>query len=120
MCIRDSLYTDFLGIMGPFKRFLATIQGFSKPMYRQVLSRDTDIVAQKSTALAAQNFMLSMAANGYDTCPMEGFDSKMVKEILGLPSSAMINMVISCGVRGKGGIYGPQFRVPFTEVYFEK
>ena len=51
---------------------------------------------------------------------MEGIDYKMVKEILGLPSSAMINMVISCGVRGKGGIYGPQFRVPFTEVYFEK
>ena len=118
--IIPTLYTDFLGIMGPFKRLLATIQGFSKPMYRQVLSRDTDIVAQKSTALAAQNFMLSMAANGYDTCPMEGFDSKMVKEILGLPSSAMINMVISCGVRGKGGIYGPQFRVPFSEVYFEK
>ena len=84
------------------------------------LSSDLDIVAQKSTALAAQNFMISMAANGYDTCPMEGFDSKRVKTILGLPQTAMINMVISCGIRGKGGIYGPQFRVPFKEVYFQK
>lgn len=118
--IIPTLYTDFLGIMGPIKRLLATLQGISKPMYRQVLSSDLDIVAQKSTALAAQNFMISMAANGYDTCPMEGFDSKRVKAILGLPSSAMINMVISCGVRGKGGIYGPQFRIPFNQVYFEK
>jgi nitroreductase len=29
------------------------------------------IVAQKSAALA-QNFMISMAAINYDTCPMEG------------------------------------------------
>jgi nitroreductase len=36
------------------------------------------IVAQ-SAALAAQNFMISMAAVNYDTCPMEGFDSLRVK-----------------------------------------
>lgn len=118
--IIPTLYTDFYGILGILKRGLATIQGISKPMYRQVLQSDLDIVAHKSTALAAQNFMISMAANNYDTCPMEGFDSKRVKTILGLPSSAMITMVISCGIRGKGGVYGPQFRIPFNEVYFEK
>ena len=114
------IYTDFLGILGILKRLFATIKGISKPMYRQVLQSDIDIVAHKSTALAAQNFMLCMAANNYDTCPMEGFDSKRVKAILGLPKEAMITMVISCGIRGKGGVYGPQFRVPFEEVYFEK
>ena len=118
--IIPTLYTDFLGILGVLKRFFATIQGISKPMYRQVMQSDLDIVAHKSTALAAQNFMISMAANDYDTCPMEGFDSKRVKAILGLPSAAMITMVISCGIRGKGGVYGPQFRVPFNEVYFVK
>jgi nitroreductase len=118
--IIPTLYNDFLGILGILKRVLATIQGISKPVYRQVLQSDLDIVAHKSTALAAQNFMISMAANNYDTCPMEGFDSKRVKAILGLPSSAMITMVISCGIRGKGGVYGPQFRVPFNQVYFEK
>jgi nitroreductase len=118
--IIPTLYTDFLGILGVLKRGLATIQGISKPMYRQVLQSDLDIIVHKSTALAAQNFMISMAANNYDTCPMEGFDSKRVKAILGLPPSAMITMVISCGIRGKGGVYGPQFRVPFNQVYFEK
>jgi nitroreductase len=38
------------------------------------------IVAQKSAALAAQNFMISMAAVNYDTCPMEGFDSLRKKK----------------------------------------
>ena len=118
--IIPTIYTDFLGVLGMLKRLFATLQGISKPMYRQVLKSDIDIIAHKSTALAAQNFMLSMAANNYDTCPMEGFDSKRVKAILGLPKEAMITMVISCGIRGKGGVYGPQFRVPFEEVYFEK
>ena len=54
--IIPTLYTDFLGIMGPFKRLLATIQGFSKPMYRQVLSRDTDIVAPKKYRFSSTEF----------------------------------------------------------------
>ena len=118
--IIPTLYSDFLGILGVIKKMIATVQGISKPMYRQVLQSDLNIVAHKSTALAAQNFMISMASNNYDTCPMEGFDSKRVKAILDLPKTAMINMVISCGIRGKGGVYGPQFRVPFNEVYFER
>ena len=77
------------------------------------------IVAHKSTALAAQNFMISMAAIGYDTCPMEGFDSKRVKKILSIPNSAEITMIVSCGIRDEKGIYGSQFRVPFKDVYFE-
>jgi nitroreductase len=93
--------------------------GLFKPMYRQTRLSDMRIVAHKSTALAAQNFMISMAAVGYDTCPMEGFDSKKVKRILGLPSSAEITMVVSCGLREESGVYGSQFRVPFEEVYFK-
>jgi nitroreductase len=46
----------------------------------------------KSAALAAQNFMISMAA--VITCPMEGFDSLRVKKILNLPAAAEINMII--------------------------
>lgn len=118
--IIPALYSNFLGISGILKRILTSLRGLSNPTYRQVLASDLDIVAHKSTALAAQNFMISMAAHGYDTCPMEGFDSLLVKKALGLPNQAMVTMVISCGIRGKGGIYGPQFRVPFTSVYFEK
>ena len=73
------------------------------------------IVAHKSAGLAAQNFMISMAAIGYDTCPMEGSDTLRVKKILNINSNAEINMVISCGIREERGVYGPRFRVPLEE-----
>ncbi|WP_317041826.1 nitroreductase family protein [Aquimarina aggregata] len=93
--------------------------GLFKPIYRQVRQSDMRIVAHKSAGLAAQNFMISMAAINYDTCPMEGSDTILIKKILDLPIGAEINMVIGCGVRDEKGIYAPQFRIPFEEVYFE-
>tara|TARA_B100000767_G_C19778479_1_gene544354 strand:+ start:9551 stop:10276 length:726 start_codon:yes stop_codon:yes gene_type:complete len=112
-----TLYKDFFGILGLIKKVATKITGAFRPMYREVSATDLRVVAHKSTALAAQNFMISMAAKGIDTCPMEGFDSKRVRQILGLPKSAQISMIIGCGYRDKGGIYGPRFRVPFDEVY---
>ncbi|MEX0315812.1 MAG: nitroreductase family protein [Allomuricauda sp.] len=112
-----TVYTDFLGILGWFKYLIFQLIGLFKPTYRQVRQSDMRIVAHKSAGLAAENFMVSMAAIGYDTCPMEGHDSVMVKKILGLPWGAEINMVIGCGVREEHGVYGPRFRIPFEEVY---
>lgn len=112
-----SIYTDFLGILGGLKYIIFQTIGLFKPIYRQVRNSDMRIVAHKSAGLAAQNFMISMAAIGYDTCPMEGSDTKMVKSILKLPRGAEINMVIGCGIRDENGVYGPRFRVPFDNVY---
>ena len=95
------------------------ITGLFRPIYREVRNSDMRIVAHKTCGLAAQTFMLSMAAKGYDTCPMEGSDTLLVKKILGLPRGAEINMVIGCGIRDENGIYGPRFRVPFEEVYHQ-
>jgi len=114
-----TLYTDFLGILGFMKYIVFQIVGLFKPTYRQSRLSDMRIVAHKSAGLAAENFMVSMAAIGYDTCPMEGSDTLRVKGILNLPRGAEINMVISCGIRDDKGIYGPRFRVPFDEVYAE-
>ena len=61
--------------------------------------------------------MLSMAAHGYDTCPMEGSDTWRVKKVLNLPRGAEINMIVSCGIRKPEGVYGDRFRIPFKEVY---
>ncbi|MDA8768802.1 nitroreductase family protein [Winogradskyella sp.] len=114
-----TIYTDFLGVLGYIKFLIFQIIGLFKPIYRQTRLSDMRIVAHKSAGLAAQNFMTSMAAIGYDTCPMEGNDTLRVKRILGLPRGAEINMVISCGIRNDKGIYGPRFRIPFESVYFE-
>ncbi|QLG46832.1 nitroreductase family protein [Costertonia aggregata] len=112
-----SIYTDFFGVFGFIKYLIFLIIGLFKPMYKQVRNSDMRIVAHKSAGLAAGNFMISMAAIGYDTCPMEGSDTGKVKNILSLPWGAEINMVIGCGVRDENGIYGPRFRVPFDKVY---
>ena len=110
-------YTEFLGILGLLRYLMILVTGLFRPIYREVRNSDMRIVAHKSAGLAAQTFMLSMAAIGYDTCPMEGSDTWRVKRVLGLPSSAEINMIIGCGIRTEKGIYGERFRVPFNEVY---
>ena len=115
--IIPALYFDFLGIFGSIKYIIFQVIGLFTPIIRQVSNSNMRIVAHKSAGLAAQNFMISMAAIDYDTCPMEGFDSLMVKKTLGLPRGAEINMIISCGLRDEKGIYGTQFRIPFDKVY---
>jgi nitroreductase len=117
--IIPALYFDFFGIIGMIKFLAFQIIGIFKPIYRQARQSDMRIVAHKSAGLAAQNFMIGMAAINYDTCPMEGFDSLRIKKILHLPASAEINMILGCGIRATNGIYGERFRIPFKETYFK-
>jgi nitroreductase len=111
------LYARFWGILGIIRKIIVNIVGIFRPITYQVSENDMRVVVHKTCALAAQTFMLAMATEGYDTCPMEGFDSKRVKNILKLPMGAEINMIISCGIRDKGGIWGDRMRVPFDDVY---
>ena len=111
------LYGRFLGILGWIRYIFVNIVGIFRPIFYQVTENDTRVVVHKTCALAAQTFMLAMAAEGYDTCPMEGFDSRKVKRLLKLPFGAEINMVISCGIRDEKGVWGDRMRIPFDEVY---
>lgn len=114
------LYARFFGILGFFRKLVLSIVGLFRPMVRQGSENDMRVVIHKTCGLAAQTFMIGMANEGYDTCPLEGFDSRRVKKLLKLPAGAEINMVISCGIRkGNEGIWGERFRVPFEEVYYK-
>ena len=115
--LMPTIYTDFLGIVGYYKKILSFFIGLFRPIYREVLFSDTRVITHKSVALAAENFMLSMAEIGYDTCPMEGSDTNRVKKILNLPIKAEITMIIGCGIRAENGVYTERFRVPFKKVY---
>lgn len=102
-----------LGVFGPFKRLFMTVVGWFRPIPREPKSvGDIRVWAHKSTALACENIMLGFSAFGYDTCPMEGYDSARVKSILGLGSESEICMIISAGKRAKNGVYGPRIRFP--------
>ncbi len=103
---------------GKSKKMTANVIGMFRPMIREVNAHDMRVVVHKSAALAAQTFMLSITAEGYDTCPMEGFDSVKVKKLLNLPSQAEINMVISIGKAKEDGIYGPRLRVDPASIIF--
>ena len=115
--LMPTIYTDFFGLIGVYKKILSFFIGMFRPIYREVMFSDLRVVTHKSVALAAENFMLSMAEIGYDTCPMEGSDTSRVKKILNLPRKAEINMIIGCGIRAENGIYSDRFRVPFDDVY---
>lgn len=75
------------------------------------------VVVHKTCGLAAQTFMLAMANEKYDTCPMEGFYSRKVKNILDLTFGAEINIVISYGIKEENGVWGDKMRLPFDIVY---
>jgi nitroreductase len=107
-----------LNLIGFSKKIIFSLVGLFRPVPREPTSRaDMRVWAVKSTALACQNIMMGFSAFGFDTCPMEGFDSRKVKKILDLPFGAEINMVISCGIREEQGVWGDRMRVPFNEVY---
>ena len=101
----------FLGIKGFFKKIAIFFLSISKPIPREPVSfSDMKIWAQKTTALACQNLMLSLRAYGYDSCPMEGIDSARIKRLLNLSSKDQICMVISVGKRASNGVYGKRMR----------
>lgn len=110
-------HTNFFGIFGLFRKILTFGIGLFRPIFREVWESDNLSKLHQSTAMVAQTFMIAMSEIGYDTCPLGGFDSKLVKKALNLSSSAEITMVISCGKRDPKGVWGERFRVPFEEVY---
>ncbi len=102
------------------RKTISFFGGLRKPFYRMGGKSEQRIVVHKSCALAAQNFMLSIAAEGFHSCPMEGFDNKRVKKMLNLPYGAEINMIISVGKGTDKGVWGPRYRVPYEEVVFKR
>ncbi|MFM2145586.1 MAG: hypothetical protein RL732_422 [Bacteroidota bacterium] len=109
---------DILGVLAFFRRCTSFFGGLFKPFMRFGGKADQRVIVHKSCALAAQTFMLSIAAEGFDTCPMEGIDAYRLRKYLRLPYGAEINMVIAIGKGTARGIWGPRFRVPYEEVVF--
>lgn len=109
---------DPFGILALIRKSISFFTALFRPFYRSGGKASQRIVVHKSCALAAQTFMLSIAAEGFHSCPMEGFDEVRVRKALGLPRGAEINMIISVGKGTEAGIWGPRYRVPNEEVIF--
>lgn len=106
---------DRFGITGILKRIFyvfVNLYGYFKPVPRgPIYKHELFETVIKTTALACQNFMMSLVAEGFDSCPMEGFDEKRIKKILELNWSCRIVMIFGVGKADENGIYGKRFRI---------
>lgn len=111
---------DPLGILALIKCLAFNAIGLFKPMLRRPVSKaDLFEVVTKSAALACENFMLAITAQGFGSCPMEGFDEKRLQRILNLNRKCHVVMVIGVGDIDAAGIFGPQYRVDSKLVVHE-
>jgi len=104
--------TGPFGMLGPLKRAFSRLASLFKPTPNLMSRSDIRVMAHKSTALAAATFMLAMRAEGFDTCPMEGFDPWRAKAMLGLPQGAEVNMFLAVGRRSEKGVWWDRVLMP--------
>ena len=108
-------YHDRFGISGIIKRIIylfINILGYFKPIIRGPIYKHQLLeTVTKTTALACQNLMMALSAEGFDSCPMEGFDEKRIKKILDLNWQSHVVMIFGIGKARKDGVYGKRFRI---------
>jgi nitroreductase len=114
-------FLDPINILGFSKWLFTSVAGLFRPVPRMGFSRSSLFESiTKTTALACENFMLSIVSQGFSCCPMEGFDETRVKALLKLPQrNSHVVMVISVGEQAVDGIWGDQVRLPEEMFFFE-
>tara|TARA_R110002072_G_scaffold122685_5_gene257477 strand:+ start:2462 stop:3217 length:756 start_codon:yes stop_codon:yes gene_type:complete len=104
-------YQGPFNIFGTMRKALFSVVGLTRAVPRGPNSKhEMETWAVKSTALAAENLMLAFRAFGYDTCPMEGFDSVRANKALNIPKDGQIIMFVAVGKRAHNGIYNTRLR----------
>jgi len=71
---------------------------------------DLRVWAIKSTALGCENLMLAIKAYGYDSCPMEGMDSRRIRKLPKLFRHTDVMMVLGIGKSASNGVTLPRIR----------
>jgi len=111
------MYINAFGLLGGLRWIgLRLVSLFRPIMIRPAGRRDLQEVAVKSAALACENFVLAITAQGAGTCMMEGFDESRVRRALKLRRSQRVVMVIAVGHPTERGRWGERFRIPLAEV----
>ena len=112
--------TDRFGFHNLKRRLMFWLKGKSEPTVHEPVTRaDHRIYGHIQASLAAENLMLSLAAHGYESCPMSGVDKRGIRSLLGLPSKAEVTMVICAGKGAPEGLFSPRARLPFGELVKE-
>jgi len=116
MLMRD----DFFGVNNLIRRIIYWFKGRNEACIRTPINRgDHRIYGHIQSSLTAQTLMLSLAAHGYESCPIGGMDAFRISRIVNLPNRAEVSMVIAAG-RGKPeGVYGRRVRLAEHELIKE-
>ncbi len=81
---------------------------------REWLQRDE---AQRSIGLAMQSLMLAAQDMGYESCPMIGFDSEQVAELINLPEDHVMGPMVAIG-KGIKDPWPKPGQLPLEEIVF--
>lgn len=112
--------TDRWGVNNFKRRLMFWYKSRSEPTVDGPVKRaDHRVYGHIQSSLAAENLMLSIAAHGYESCPMGGIDKSGISELLGLPSTAEVTLVIAAGTGTPQGLFSPRLRLPFNDTVKE-
>jgi len=110
-----------LGCLGLLKKALSRLVSCLRPTPNLLSESDLRVQVHKSTALAAATFMLALRAEGYDSCPLEGFDPWRARRPLRLPRGAEVSMFLAVGKRApEGALWWDRILVPKEWVVSER
>lgn len=109
------IYTNGpFNLLGFWKPWVGRILSLVRPMPSLQTKSDVRVMAHKSTALAAATLMLALRAEGFDSCPMEGFDPWRAKKLLNLGSQSEVCMFLAVGKRSAKGLWWERILMPQT------
>jgi nitroreductase len=103
---------DPIGLLGTVKHCTARLVSLFRPTPSLYSKSDLRTMAHKSTALAAATFMLALRSEGYDSCPIEGFDPWRARKVLELPRGAAVCMFLAVGKRTDKAIWWERILIP--------
>ena len=114
------LKTDRMGFNNLKRRFMFWYKAQSEPTVNGPVKRsDHRVYGHVQASLAAENLMLSIAAHGYESCPMGGIDKRGIGDLIGIPPTAEVTMVICAGAGTPEGLLSERVRLPFGELVKE-
>ncbi|PIZ76230.1 NAD(P)H-dependent oxidoreductase [Candidatus Peregrinibacteria bacterium CG_4_10_14_0_2_um_filter_38_24] len=104
---------DLAGENGLLKKYVAKSKedlgysdeesaNFENMLSNSLLSKSSEELkcwAQKQIYLAGMSLMIAAAEKGIDSCPMEGFESAKVSEVLGLSQNVLPTLIVPLGYR---------------------